>query len=149
MLQVGTKAPGFTAKDQDGREFSLEPFKGKTVLYFYSRDNTGGCTKQAEGYAALHGEFLAKGARVIGVSRDSAASHAKFAAKYGLPFTLIADVDRAVIGAYDVWKEKKNYGKVTMGVLRTTYIIDENGVIIDACDKVRAADDAARVLALL
>ena len=147
MLTIGTKAPDFTLQDQNGRERSLSEFRGqKVVLYFYSKDMTSGCTKQACGFAELYPQFTEKGAVVIGVSKDTVASHKKFEEKYGLPFTLLSDPEKEVIQAYDVWKEKKNYGKVSMGVVRTTYLIDENGIIIKAFDKVKAADNPAQML---
>ncbi len=136
--------------DQDGKLHALSDYRGrKVVLYFYPKDNTAGCTKQACGFAELYPQFTEKGAAVLGVSKDSVASHKKFEQKYGLPFTLLSDGDKAVIQAYDVWKEKVNYGKVTMGVVRTTYLIDENGVIVRAMDKVKAADNPAQMLAEL
>ena len=147
MLDIGTKAPDFTLPDQNGAEHSLSDYRGKrVVLYFYPRDNTAGCTKQACGYAELYPHFKEKGAVVIGISKDSVASHKKFEEKYGLPFTLLSDTERKVIEAYGVWQEKKNYGKVSMGVVRTTYLIDENGIIIRAQEKVKTADDPANSL---
>ncbi len=147
MLEIGTKAPAFTLPDQNGELHSLADYEGKkVVLYFYPKDNTAGCTKQACGFGDLYPQFLEKGAVVIGVSKDSVASHKKFEEKYGLPFTLLSDTEKEVIRAYDVWKEKKNYGKVSMGVVRTTYLIDENGIILRAFDKVKAADNPARML---
>lgn len=147
MLDIGTKAPGFTLPDQNGTEHSLSEYRGqKVVLYFYPRDNTAGCTKQACGYAELYPQFKEKGAVVIGISKDGVASHKKFEEKYGLPFTLLSDTERKVIEAYGVWQEKKNYGKVSMGVVRTTYLIDENGIIIRAQEKVKTADDPANSL---
>ena len=147
MLAVGTKAPDFSAPDQNGQERSLSEFLGKKVfLYFYPKDMTAGCTKQACGFAELYPQFLEKGAVVIGVSKDSVASHKKFEEKYGLPFTLLSDPDKAIIQVYDVWKEKMNYGKPTMGVVRTTYLIDETGVIIKAFGKVKAAENPADML---
>ncbi len=147
MLQVGTKAPEFTLPDKDGNLVSLKDFQGKkVVLYFYPKDNTAGCTKQACGFSERYPQIIEKGAVVLGVSKDSVASHKKFEEKYGLGFTLLSDPERKVIEAYDVWKEKKNYGKVSMGVVRTTYLIDENGMIIRANDKVKAADDAEKML---
>ena len=131
MLEIGTQAPEFTLPDQNGELHSLADYRGqKVVLYFYPRDNTPGCTKQACSFGELYPQFREKGAVVLGVSKDSVASHKRFEEKYGLPFTLLSDVEKEVIQAYDVWKEKKNYGKVSMGVVRTTYLIDENGVII-------------------
>lgn len=147
MLSVGTKAPEFELPDQDGVVHSLKDYRGKKViLYFYPKDNTSGCTKQACGFSDRYPQFTEKGAVVLGISKDSVASHKRFAEKYGLVFTLLADPERQVIEAYDVWKEKKNYGKVSMGVVRTTYLIDEDGIIIRANDKVKAADDAEKML---
>ena len=147
MLQVGTKAPEFTLPDKDGNLVSLKDFQGKkVVLYFYPKDNTPGCTKQACGYSERYPQFAEKGAVILGVSKDSVASHKRFEEKYSLAFPLLSDPERTVIEAYDVWKEKKNYGKVSMGVVRTTYLIDEEGIIIRANDKVKAADDAEKML---
>ena len=146
MLNVGTAAPDFTLPDQNGRMHSLSDYQGqRVILYFYSKDMTSGCTKQACGFAELYPQFREKDAIVIGVSRDSVASHKKFEEKYGLPFMLLSDPDLDVIKAYDVWKEKMNYGKPTMGVVRTTYLI-ENGVIAKAFGKVKAADNPAQML---
>lgn len=150
MLEIGTKAPDFTLPDQNGTAHRLSDYLGqKVILYFYPRDNTAGCTKQACSFKELMPQFREKGAVILGVSKDSVASHKRFEEKFGLPFTLLSDEDKAVIQAYDVWKEKKNYGKVSMGVVRTTYLIDENGVIVRAFDKVRAADNPAQMLAEL
>ena len=150
MLDPGTKAPDFTLPDQDGTEHSLAQHRGrKVILYFYPKDSTPGCTKQACSYSERLPQFSEAGAVVLGISKDSVASHRKFADKYGLAFTLLADPERKVIEAYDVWKEKKNYGKVSMGVVRTTYLIDEEGVIVRANDKVKAADDAEAMLGTL
>ena len=150
MLETGTKAPDFSLYDQNGELHSLGDYKGqKVVLYFYSKDNTQGCTKQACAYGELMPLIREKGAVVIGVSKDSVASHKKFEEKFSLPFTLLSDPERQVIEAYGVWQEKKLYGKVSMGVVRTTYIIDENGIIINARQKVKAADDPAKTLELL
>jgi len=147
MLSVGTIAPEFTLPDQDGKMHSLSEYKGqKVILYFYPKDNTAGCTKQACNFNELRPQFKEKGAVILGVSKDSVASHKKFQEKYGLAFTLLSDVDRTVIEGYDVWKEKKNYGKVSMGVVRTTYLIDENGVIVKAFDNVKAADNPGQML---
>ena len=150
MLATGTKAPEFSLPDQNGQMHSLSDYKGKKViLYFYPKDNTSGCTKQACGFAERYPQFQEKGAVVLGISKDSVASHKKFEEKYGLPFTLLSDTEKTVIQAYDVWKEKKNYGKVSMGVVRTTYLIDEEGVIIRAMDKVKAADNPEQMLGAL
>ncbi|MBR1675479.1 MAG: thioredoxin-dependent thiol peroxidase [Eubacterium sp.] len=150
MLEVGTKAPDFTLPDQNGEMRSLSDYRGKkVVLYFYPKDNTPGCTKQACGFGELLPQFTEKGAVVIGVSKDSAASHKKFEEKYSLPFTLLSDVEKIVIQLYDVWKEKKNYGKVSMGVVRTTYLIDEEGIIIKAVGNVKAAENPAQMLDVL
>lgn len=150
MIKVGDKAPGFTLKDKDGNDVSLSDFSGKkVVLYFYPKDNTSGCTKQACAFALSYGQFKKKGAVVIGVSRDSAASHTKFAEKYSLPFILLSDPELEAIQAYGVWQEKKNYGKVSMGVVRTTFIIDEAGVITHIMPKVKPDTNAAEVLELL
>ena len=147
MLTIGTRAPDFTLQDQNGRDRSLSEFRGqKVVLYFYSKDMTSGCTKQACGFAELYPQFTEKGAVVIGVSKDTAASHKKFGEKYNLPFILLADPDKEAIQAYDVWKEKKMYGKATMGVVRTTYLIDENGTIVKAFTKVKAAENPQQML---
>ena len=147
MLEVGAKAPKFTLLNQDGKEISLSDFKGKkVVLYFYSKDNTSGCTKQACGFAERYPDFLEKGAEVIGVSKDSVESHKKFAEKYSLTFTLLSDSDKKVIEAYDVWKEKNMYGKKSMGVVRTTYLIDEEGLITKAFTKVNAMKNPADML---
>ena len=147
MLSIGTMAPDFTLPDQNGANHSLSDYRGqKVILYFYPKDNTAGCTRQACGFKDLMPQFREKGAVILGVSKDSVASHKRFEEKYGLPFTLLSDVEKTVIQAYDVWKEKKNYGKVSMGVVRTTYLIDENGVIVRAFDKVKAADNPAQML---
>ncbi len=147
MLETGTKAPEFSLPDQNGEVHTLEEYKGrKVILYFYPKDNTPGCTKQACGFGELYPQFREKGAVVIGVSRDSVSSHKRFEEKYGLPFTLLADPELSCIKAYDVWQEKKNYGKVTMGVVRTTYLIDEKGMIVKAFGKVKAADNPAQML---
>lgn len=147
MLNTGIKAPNFELPDQNGTIHTLEEYRGKKViLYFYPKDNTPGCTKQACGFSERYPQFMEKGTVVLGVSRDTVASHKKFEEKYGLVFTLLSDPERKVIEDYDVWKEKKNYGKVSMGVVRTTYLIDENGIIIRANDKVKAAEDAEKML---
>ena len=147
MLEVGTKAPQFTLLNQDGEEISLSDFKGKKiVLYFYSKDNTAGCTKQACGFAERYPDFLEKGAEIIGVSKDSVESHRKFADKYNLTFTLLSDTEKKIIEAYDVWKEKNMYGKKTMGVVRTTYLINEEGIITKAFAKVNSAKNPVDML---
>ena len=147
MLEIGTKAPDFELEDQNGKTHKLSDYKGKKViLYFYPKDNTSGCTKQAVGYSANKKEFEKKGVVILGVSKDSVASHKKFEEKQNLSITILADPERKVIEAYDVWKEKKNYGKVSMGVVRTTYLIDEKGKIIKANDKVKAAEDPDNML---
>lgn len=150
MLEVGTKAPGFTLLDKDGSEVSLSDFAGKKiVLYFYPRDNTPGCTRQACAFAGAYAGFKEKDVVVIGISKDSVASHAKFAEKHSLPFILLSDPELEAIQAYDVWKEKKLYGKVSMGVVRTTYVIDENGIIEKVMPKVKPDTNAAEILAYL
>ena len=150
MLEIGAKAPDFTLFDKDGNCVSLSDFLGKkVVLYFYPKDNTPGCTHQACAFAASYEAFKSLNAAVIGVSKDSVASHAKFAAKHDLPFILLADPELEVIKAYDVWQEKKLYGKMSMGVVRTTYVIDENGVIEKAMPKVKPDTNAAEILAYL
>ena len=147
MLDVGTKAPAFSLPDQNGTVHTLEEYKGKkVVLYFYPKDNTSGCSKQACGFAELYPQFTEKGAVVIGISKDSVASHKKFEEKFGLPFTLLSDTELTAIQAYDVWKEKTMCGKTSMGVVRTTYLIDENGVIVKAFGKVKAAENPAKML---
>ncbi len=146
MLGIGTKAPEFSLPDQNGTIRSLSDFRGqKIVLYFYSKDMTSGCSRQACGFAELYPQFTEKSAVVIGISKDTVASHKKFEEKYALPFILLSDPDLTVIQAYDVWKEKMNYGKQTMGVVRTTYLI-ENGVIVKAFGKVKAADNPKQML---
>lgn len=147
MLEVGQKAPDFNLPDQNGKIHTLNDYKGKKfILYFYPKDNTPGCTKQACGYSELYPQFMEKGVEIIGISKDSVASHKKFEDKYALNFTILSDVELTAIKAYDAWKEKKLYGKVNMGVVRTTYLIDENGIIIKANDKVKAANDPQDVL---
>ncbi|MBR2835512.1 MAG: peroxiredoxin [Coriobacteriales bacterium] len=147
MLTVGTKAPEFSLPDQNGTIHTLSEYAGKTVvLYFYSRDNTGGCTSQAVGFAQLADEFAKLNAVIIGISKDSVASHERFAQKYNLPFTLLSDPELTAIQAYDVWHEKKLYGKVSMGTVRTTYIIDNAGTIVDAKTKVKAAENPRQTL---
>ena len=150
MLEIGTKAPDFELPDQNGQMHTLEEYRGKkVVLYFYPKDNTAGCTKQACGFGELYPHFEEKGAALIGISKDSVASHKKFEAKYNLPFTLLSDTELTAIQAYDVWKEKNMYGKKTMGVVRTTYLIDEEGMIVKAFGKVKAVDNPQQMLELL
>ncbi len=148
MLTVGQKAPDFTLNDKDGNPVTLSGFAGKkVVLYFYPRDNTPGCTRQACAFAAAYDAFKEKNVEVIGISKDSVASHVKFAEKYNLPFILISDPDRVAIEAYGVWQEKKMCGKVSMGVVRTTFIIDENGNIEKIMPKVKPDTNAQEILA--
>ena len=150
MLEIGTKAPEFTLPDKDGRNVSLSDFLGrKVVLYFYPKDNTPGCSRQACAFAAAYEGFKAQNVVVIGVSKDSVASHLKFAQKYDLPFILLSDPELQAIQAYDVWQEKKLYGKVSMGVVRSTYLIDEQGVIEKVMPKVKPDTNAAEILAYL
>ena len=150
MLTQGTKAPDFTLSDKDGNMVSLSSFLGKkVVLYFYPKDNTPGCTKQACAFAAAFEGFKAKDIIVIGISRDSVSSHAKFAEKYSLPFILISDPELVAIKAYDVWQEKKMCGKISMGVVRTTYIIDEKGYIEKVMEKVKPDTNAEEILSYL
>ena len=148
MLEIGMKAPDFTLKDKNGNDFTLSSLLGKkVVLYFYPKDNTPGCTRQACAFAGAYKQFEAKGVEVIGISKDSVASHVKFAEKYDLPFILLSDPDRVAIEAYGVWQEKKMCGKVSMGVVRTTFIIDENGNIEKIMPKVKPDTNAADILA--
>ena len=150
MLEIGMKAPNFTLKDKNGNDVSLSDFIGKkVVLYFYPKDNTPGCTRQACAFAGAYKQFEAKGVEVIGISKDSVASHVKFAEKYNLPFVLLSDPERIAIEAYGVWQEKKMYGKVTFGVVRTTFIIDANGNIEKIMPKVKPDTNAADILAEL
>ena len=150
MLPTGIQAPSFVLPDQNGRTHTLEAYRGqKVVLYFYPKDNTPGCTKQACAFGELYPQFTEKGAVVLGVSKDSVASHKKFAEKYGLPFPLLSDEGLEAIRAYDVWQEKNMYGKKTMGVVRTTYLIDENGVIVRAFSKVKAEENPQQMLGTL
>lgn len=150
MLEVGTKAPDFTLEDKEGNQVSLSDFSGKRfVLYFYPRDNTAGCTRQACAFAAVYKQFENLGVPVVGISKDSVKSHQNFAKKHELPFILLSDPELHAIQAYDVWKEKKLYGKVSMGVVRSTYVIDENGVIEKAMEKVKPDTNAAEILEYL
>ena len=150
MLELNTKAPDFTLIDKDGKQVSLSDFLGKkVVLYFYPKDNTPGCTRQACAFAGAYAEFERMGVTVIGISKDSVASHVKFAEKYNLPFVLLSDLDLLAIKAYDVWQEKKMCGKVGMGVVRTTFIIDEEGKIAYIMPKVKPDTNAAEILEML
>ena len=147
MLSINTPAPDFELLDQNGEPCRLSDYRGqKVILYFYPKDMTSGCTKQACSFRDLMPQFREKGAVILGVSKDSVASHKKFEQAHGLPFPLLSDPELKVIQAYDVWKEKKNYGKVSMGVVRSTYLIDENGIIVRAFDKVKAAENPAQML---
>ena len=150
MLEVGTKAPEFTLPDKDGNAVSLADFAGKkVVLYFYPKDNTPGCTRQACAFAGVYEEFKKINAVVIGISKDSVASHQKFAEKHSLPFILLSDPELTAIQAYGVWQEKKLYGKVSMGVVRSTFVIDENGMIEKVMPKVKPDTNAAEILEYL
>lgn len=150
MLEVGVKAPDFKLKDKDGNEVSLSDFKNKkVVVYFYPRDNTPGCTKQACAFRDNYEEFQNKDVVVIGISKDSVKSHSNFAQKHELPFILLSDPELEAIQAYDVWQEKKLYGKVSMGVVRTTYIIDENGIIEKVYNKAKTDKNAMEILEYL
>lgn len=147
MLEQGTKAPDFTLMDQQGQSISLSDFRGeKVVLYFYPRDNTPGCTKQACAFASVWEQFQQLGVPVLGVSKDSVASHQKFAEKYQLPFILLSDPELTVLNAYGVWQEKKLYGKVSMGVVRSTYLISEEGLIEKVWPKVKPEQNAGEIL---
>ncbi len=150
MLKVGDKAPLFTLKDRTGEVVSLSDFWGKkVVLYFYPKDNTPGCTRQACAFAQNYGKFKEKNVSVVGISKDSVESHAKFADKFSLPFILLSDPDRIAIEQYGVWKEKKLYGKVSMGIVRTTFIIDENGYIEKIMPNVKPDTNAEEILEYL
>ena len=150
MLDLNVKAPEFTLTDKDGRQVSLSDFVGrKVVLYFYPKDNTPGCTRQACAFAAAYDEFEQLGVSIIGISKDSVSSHVRFAEKYNLPFVLLSDPELQAIKAYDVWQEKKMCGKVSMGVVRTTYIIDEEGKIAHVMPKVKPDTNAAEILEML
>ena len=150
MLEAGMKAPQFTLTDANGNTVSLSDFLGKkVVLYFYPKDNTPGCTRQACAFAGAYDAFRERGVEVIGISRDSVASHVKFSEKYGLPFILLSDPERVAIEAYGVWQEKKQYGKVSMGVVRTTFLIDEQGMVAKVMPKVKPDTNAAEILAAL
>ena len=150
MLEIGMKAPEFTLLDKDGREVSLSDFLGKKiVLYFYPKDNTPGCSRQACAFAAAYEGFRSKDVVIIGISKDSVSSHMKFAQKYNLPFVLLSDPELQAIQRYGVWQEKKLYGKVSMGVVRTTFLIDEQGNIEKVMPKVKPDTNAAEILAYL
>lgn len=150
MLETGTKAPDFSLPDQNGSAVRLSDFQGKkVVLYFYSKDNTPGCTRQACAFAASYEQFKTQNVIVIGISKDSVASHLKFSQKHDLPFILLSDPELQAIQAYGVWQEKKLYGKVSMGVVRTTYIINEQGIIEKVMPKVKPDTNAAEILTLL
>ena len=150
MLEVGTKAPDFTLPDQNGEMHTLSDYLGKKViLYFYPKDNTSGCSKQAAGFGELYPQFEEKNTVVIGISKDSVASHKKFEQNYNLPFILLSDTELTVIQAYDVWKEKKNYGKTYMGIERSTYLIDEKGIITQALSKVKTDKNPSQMLDLI
>ena len=150
MLKIGTEAPDFTLPDQNGTMHKLSDYRGKKViLYFYPKDNTSGCTKEACGFAERYSQFQEKDAVILGVSKDSVASHKKFEQNYQLPFTLLSDENKEVLQKYEVWKEKNMYGRKTMGVVRSTYLIDENGIIVKAMEKVKAADNPQQMLEAL
>ena len=150
LLEAGSKAPDFALPNQDGQEVKLSDFAGrKVVVYFYPKDNTPGCTRQACAFAAAYEEFTKLGVPVIGISKDSVKSHQNFIAKQNLPFLVLSDPDRQAIEAYGVWQEKKLYGKVSMGVVRSTFVIDENGVIEKVYPKVKPDTNAAEILEYL
>lgn len=150
MLKAGIKAPYFSLQDQNGNLVTLDDLKGyKFILYFYSKDMTSGCTKQACGFSELFPQFKEKGVRIIGVSKDTIDSHKKFIDKYGLPFTLLSDPDKKAISSYDVLKEKIMYGRRVMGVVRTTYLIDDEGIIIKAFSDVKADKNPKEMLEVL
>ena len=150
MVKEGMKAPEFTLPDKDGNQVSLADFLGKkVVVYFYPRDNTSGCTRQACAFAGAYGEFEKLGVTVIGISKDSVKSHRNFASKYELPFVLLSDPELKAIQAYDVWQEKKMYGKVSMGVVRSSFIIDEKGMVEKVMEKVKPDTNAAEILGYL
>ena len=150
MLEIGTKAPDFELPDQNGKMHRLSDYRGqKVILYFYPKDNTSGCTKQACGFSERRPQFSEKGAVILGVSRDSVASHKKFEQNHGLGFTLLSDPEMTAIQAYGVWQEKKLYGKTSMGIVRSTYLIDEDGTIVRAMGGVKAADNPQQMLDLI
>ena len=147
MLKIGTKAPNFTLPNQLGENIKLSDFNGKKiVLYFYPKDDTSGCTKQALGFKENYEKYLSKGITVIGISKDSVKSHQKFIDKYQLPFILLSDESLDILKLYEVWAEKKMYGKSYMGILRTTYVIDENGIIIKVYEKVKPEKNAEEII---
>lgn len=150
MLKIGDKAPNFTLQDKNGNNVSLSDFLGKkVVVYFYPKDNTPGCTRQACAFASNYDRFNELNVTVIGISKDSVASHQKFAEKFALPFILLSDPELEVIKAYGVWQEKKNYGKTAMGVVRSSFIIDEKGVIEHVMPKVKPDTNAEEILEIL
>ncbi len=150
MLNIGQKAPDFTLYDKDGNSISLKDFiDKKVVLYFYPKDNTPGCTRQACAFASAYNEFKNKNVEVIGISKDSISSHVKFAQKHNLPFILLSDPELKAIQSYGVWQEKKLYGKVSMGVVRTTFIIDKNGNIEHIMPKVKPDTNAEEILKMI
>lgn len=150
MLQAGDRAPDFALQDQNGNTVRLSDFRGRrVVLYFYPKDNTPGCTRQACAFAGLYGEFQSRDVVVIGISRDSVASHVRFAEKYGLPFLLLSDPERSAIEAYGVWQEKKLYGKISLGVARTTFLVNGEGIIDRVMPKVKPDTNAAEILSAL
>ncbi len=150
MLETGTKAPDFLLRDQNGTVHTLSEYKGKKIiLYFYPKDNTSGCSRQAVGYSERTEKFREKGIEVIGISKDSVSSHKKFETNYDLKFTLLSDTELSAIKNYDVWKEKKFCGRTSMGVVRTTYVIDEDGIIVYSDDKVKASEDAEKLFGLV
>lgn len=147
MLTIGTPAPAFEGLDENGNTVRLTDFTGqKLVLYFYPKDSTPGCTSEACNLRDNYERFLALGYQVLGVSKDSAESHQRFIAKYDLPFHLISDPDCTILKAYEAWGVKKMYGRETMGTLRTTYVIDEQGIIVDAIGKVNTKAHTAQIL---
>ncbi|MBE6675644.1 MAG: thioredoxin-dependent thiol peroxidase [Ruminococcaceae bacterium] len=150
MIEVGTKAPVFTLKDKDGKDVCLTDFLGKkVVVYFYPKDNTPGCTRQACAFAGAYEAFKQKDVVVIGISKDSVASHVKFAEKYSLPFILLSDPERIAIESFGAWAEKKLYGKVSMGVVRCTFVIDEQGIVTHVMPKAKPDTNAQEILAML
>ncbi len=150
MIEIGCMAPDFTLPDQNGEMHTLSSYRGqKVILYFYPKDNTSGCTAQACGFRDRYPQIREKGAVVLGISKDSVASHKKFETNYTLPFTLLADPELEVIKAYGVWQEKNMYGKKTFGIVRTTYLIDEEGKVVKAMGKVKAKDNPEDMLQLL